>query len=239
MVRAAREALLYSEFRDVFGRKICEWPMAARQVRDLVETAQRSTAGVFKVYDLFLRLGCRLQPGLKSKEPPEIQKLRFDLRELIILQKLHTAYEAVSEIRKAMSIFGGHGVIEDFSSLPRLFRDATVNELWEGPRNVLLMQVFRDLQRVSQWYPPGEFVRSVLQGMPEDLVNDLSAQLADFLEKPPLFELDSDSMERAVKWEEYCGTLFRAYQDSALKDVGKAPIVSPEKMAIPSVWLVP
>ena len=32
-----------------------------------------------------------------------------------------------------ISIFGGHGVIEDFSALPRIFRDAMVNELWEGP----------------------------------------------------------------------------------------------------------
>ncbi len=154
MTRAARESILYSQFRDVFGKKICQWPLGAGQLRDLVDAAQKTTAGAFKVYDLFIRLGGKLQAGLGSKEPLETRKQRFNLRELIILQKLVSAYDAVDVIRKAMSIFGGHGVIEDFSSLPRLFRDATVNELWEGPRNVLLMQVYRDIQRVSDWYPP-------------------------------------------------------------------------------------
>ena len=53
---------------------------------------------------------------------------RFLLRELIIIQKLVTAYDAVGILRKGISIFGGHGVIEDFCSLARIFRDAVVNE---------------------------------------------------------------------------------------------------------------
>ena len=154
MLRAAREASLYSEFREAFGQRIGEFPLAAKQLRDVTRTAQRSTAGAFKIYDLYLRLGKRLQGGLGASKSGEEEKARFNLRELIIIQKLVTAYEAVDVIRKAISLFGGHGVIEDFSALPRLFRDATVNELWEGPRNVLLMQVFRDLQRVAAWYPP-------------------------------------------------------------------------------------
>jgi hypothetical protein len=36
--------------------------------------------------------------------------------------------------------------------LPRLFRDAAVNELWEGPRNVLLTQIHRDCRRAAELY---------------------------------------------------------------------------------------
>ena len=36
MTRAAREAQLYAEFRDVFGSKIGQWALANQQVRDLV-----------------------------------------------------------------------------------------------------------------------------------------------------------------------------------------------------------
>ncbi|MBI5248687.1 MAG: acyl-CoA dehydrogenase family protein [Desulfomonile tiedjei] len=225
MTRAAREALIYSQFRDVFGKKICEWPLAAGQLRDLQDAAQRTTAGAFKVYDLFIRLGKTLQPGLESKDPLDIRKLKFNLRELIILQKLVSAYETVDVIRKAMSIFGGHGVIEDFSSLPRLFRDATVNELWEGPRNVLLMQVFRDIQRVSSWYPPEEFTSNILQGAPKETVESLSATLKDLLAEPPFFELSPGAMERAALWETFCDDLFRAYQEQALNEVGRAPLL--------------
>jgi alkylation response protein AidB-like acyl-CoA dehydrogenase len=237
MTRASREALVYSQFRDVFGKKICEWPLAVSQLRYLADTAQRTTAGAFKVYDLFIRLGTKLQAGLSSQEPLETRKLRFNLRELIILQKLVSAYETVDVVRKAMSILGGHGVIEDFSSLPRLFRDATVNELWEGPRNVLLMQVFRDIQRASSWYPPEEFARNILQGVSKDTVESLSSRLKDFLVKPPLIELERGALERAAQWETFCDELFRAYQEQALNEVGKAPLLRLEKMSSPITWL--
>lgn len=224
MLRAAREALMYSQFRDVFDMKLGQFPMAARQVGDLVETARRTTAGAFKVYDLFIRLGRKLQPGLKSGEPQEIMRKRFDLRELILLQKALTAYESVDVIRKAMSIFGGHGVMEEFSSLPRLYRDSAVNELWEGPRNVLLTQVYRDLQRASEWYSPAQFVSGILEGAPRDMVEEFSSRLGNLLARPAM-GLDREALRAAGEWEEFCDSLFRAYQDQALAEVGRVDII--------------
>lgn len=232
MIRAAREAQMYSEFRDVFGRKIYQFPVAANQLQKILDAARRTTAGAFKIYDLFLRLGKKLQPGLKSDEPVEILKQRFNLRELILLQKVTTSYEAVDVIRNAISLFGGHGVIEDFTSLPRLLRDAIVNELWEGPRNVLLAQVLRDLQRASSWYPPEEFVASVLTGAPEETIKYYSANLRKFLEHPSLMKLDEDSLKVAGEWEEFCDSFLRTYQEIALEEVGKAPIVNASKFGV-------
>lgn len=236
MVRAVREAFLYSEFRDVFGRKICQWALANQQVRHLVEAAQRSTAGAFKVYDLFLRLGKKLQPGLTSGETVELQRARFKLRELIILQKICLANEAVDVIRKAISIFGGHGVMEDFSCLPRLFRDSMVNELWEGPRNALLMQIYRDVLRVSSWYPEDQFVADLLEGAPKETVQEISSELKGFLRKPPFFELNSESLERSAQWDSFCDRLFKTYQTIALDEVGREPIVNPAKITVPDAW---
>jgi hypothetical protein len=68
ITRAAREAQLYAEFRDVFGIKIGQWALANQQVRDLVHEAQRCLAGVCKIFALFQELGGRLQPGLASDE---------------------------------------------------------------------------------------------------------------------------------------------------------------------------
>lgn len=237
MLRAAREACIYSEFREAFGQKISEFPLAAKQVKDVMRAAQRTTAGNFKIYDLHLRLGKRLQGGLGSDTGREQKKEQFNLRELIIIQKMVTAYEAVDVIRKAISLFGGHGVIEDFSSLPRLLRDATVNELWEGPRNVLLMQVFRDLDRVKAWYPPEEFVSSILEGVSKEIVEEFAEMLREFLDNPPFFQRDEVSMERAGTWETFWDRLFRVYQDRALDEVGAVPIIAAAKMPSHSVPL--
>lgn len=236
MTRASREAQLYSEFRDVFGTKIGEWALANQQVRDLVHEAQRCLAGLFKMFALFQSLGGRLQPGLVSDEPLELQRRRFLLRELIIIQKLVTSHDAVNIIRKGISIFGGHGVIEDFSALPRIFRDAMVNELWEGPRNVLLMQVFRDISRAADFYPPETFLNDLLSGAPEKEIEEMSRRSVRFATKPPFQKLDKDSRLQAVAWEELIVDIFRVYQETALREVGPEPIVGSSKMSMPEIW---
>jgi alkylation response protein AidB-like acyl-CoA dehydrogenase len=209
MTRAARESQLYAEFRDVFGAKIGEWALANQQVRNLVHEAQRCLAGLCKIFALFQELGGRLQPGLISEEPLEIRHRRFLLRELIIIQKLVTAYDAVDILRKGISIFGGHGVIEDFCSLARIFRNAGVNELWEGPRNVLLMQIFRDMGRAAEFYPPDQFLDHLLSGAPRNEIAELGRRAVEFAAKPPFQNLDKGSRLRAVAWEEtrrrHCG----------------------------------
>jgi len=223
MLRAAREARMYSEFRDAFGSKISQFPLAARQVNNIVETSQRTIAGAFKIYDTYIRLGRKLVPGLKSNEPLEVLKQRFMLRELILMQKITTAYEAVDVIRTALSIFGGHGVMEEFSALPRLFRDAIVNELWEGPRNVLLTQIYRDMQRAAKWLDPAEFVQSTLAGVEQQKVTHFSEALRQLLTRPVLNGLDTNSLEAAGEWEDFCDDFFRAYQAQALTEVNENP----------------
>ena len=236
MTRAAREAQLYAEFRDVFGAKIGEWALANQQVRDLVHEARRCLAGVCKIYALFQELGGRLQPGLASDEPVEMRRKRFLLRELIIIQKLVTAYDSVDALRKAISIFGGHGVIEDFCSLSRIFRDAAVNELWEGPRNVLLMQVFRDLGRAAEFYPADQFLGDLLSGALQSEIAELGRRAMEFAANPPFQKLDNSSRRLAVAWEEFIVDVFRVYQETALREVGPEPIIGSDKMSMPEIW---
>src|SRR5699024_8429790 len=152
MMRTAREVLQYTSFRQVFGKSIHAYPLAAAQIQTVVQTAKRTTAGVFKVYDRYL------------KSRYQAKKVQFQVRELILLQKIKAAKDAVETIRLAISLFGGNGVIEDFSSIPRLYRDAMVNELWEGPRNVLLTQIHRDMQKAASWYDPEDFIGDILTG---------------------------------------------------------------------------
>ncbi len=236
ITRAAREAQIYSEFREVFGAHIGAWALANQQIRDLVHESHRCLAGVFKIFALFEALGGRLQPGLTSNEPVEKQRRQFLLRELIIMQKLVTAYDAVDALRKGISIFGGHGVIEDFCSLPRLFRDSAVNELWEGPRNVLLMQVYRDLGRAAAFYPPESFLRDLLAGAPEEEVAELNHCALKFLGGTPFDRVDDASRRLATEWETFIVKTFRLFQETALKEIGPEPIIGSNLMRKPEIW---
>ena len=174
MARAAREAKKYSEFREAFGFPIGRFPMVAGQITNLERHARRTTAGAFKLYGEFLGL-----ESMRDAEPITARQKRFNVRESIMLQKITASWDSVDILRQAMSIFGGHGVMEDFSSLPRLYRDAAVNGFWEGPRNVLLTQIFRDIQRASAWYPPSSFVESLLNGANTRTVRELADEISE------------------------------------------------------------
>lgn len=215
MTRAVREAGKYAEFRQAFGRTIGHLPMVAGQLAGMELAARRTTAGAFKLYRDFLWL----EGGQVPDEPETARKKRFDIRELIMLQKMTASWDCTDVIRGAMSIFGGHGVMEDFSSLPRLYRDAAINELWEGPRNVLLTQVHRDLQQAMAWYNPSEFVRSILNGLDEIRIREFSGEIKDLLAHPHLFQMDVNTIEICRQWDGFCGRFFHAYQDLALQEV--------------------
>ena len=109
--------------------------------------------------------------------------------------------------------------MEDFSSLPRLYRDAAVNELWEGPRNVLLTQIFRDLMRVSDWYPAGEWLSSVLSGAPAEVIERFQAELAALADAPDLTTVSDESLAHVERWDRFCQNLFHAYQDQARAEI--------------------
>ncbi len=106
--------------------------------------------------------------------------------------------------------------MEDFSALPRLYRDAAVNELWKGPRNVLLPQIHRDLLNASPWYGPDRFVASILAGAPSGLIEDLQREIVDIFAHPNLFEMSPTALSTCERWDSFCHRFFHAYQDVAM-----------------------
>jgi len=219
MTRAAREARRYASFREAFGMKIADFPLLACQLEMIETCARRTTAAAFRLYRDFLGLPGGLKGGLDTTEDLSARKKRFMVRELIMLQKITASWDATDVSRAAMSVFGGHGVIEDFSSLPRLFRDAAINELWEGPRNVLLTQIHRDMQRAARWYGPSEFVSDMLQGADETAVRELAKETERLVSHPSLFTMDDETKDVCRRWDALCHRLFHAYQDLALAEV--------------------
>lgn len=219
MTRAVREASHYVKFREAFGLKIENFPLVIGQLADISKTAQRTTAGSFKLYKRVIAQGGLANTSQKEQTIAERKEV-FNTRELIMLQKITASYDSTDVIRTAMSLFGGHGVMEDFSVLPRLYRDSAVNELWEGPRNVLLMQIHRDMQKASQWYKPEEFVENILQGGDPEVIKSLAVEMAELVAWPNLLQADEETVKVSMRWDKFCHDFTHAYQDIALAEVG-------------------
>lgn len=211
MMRAAREVTLYARFREVFDRKIDEFPMAKAQLNDIVEMAKRTTATAFKIYQDYQRI---------NHSNTSTEK-KLEIRVLILLQKIYSSRDTVDTLRTAISIFGGHGAIEDFSSIPRLFRDAMVNELWEGPRNVLLSQIYRDFLKNSSTYSAEEFLTTILPTYETREIKPYQDKLKELLHtsKNLYGKPDEENIRAAREWEQLWSDVFLLYQYQALKEL--------------------
>ena len=219
MLRAVREAHYYAEFREAFGRPIAQFPLLAAQLEEMKRQAQQTTAGVFSLYRKIQQLKPDSEDSGDGQRAIKQRRQRFELRELIMLQKIVAAADSVDLLRRAISVFGGHGVIEDFSSLPRLFRDAMVNEVWEGARNVLLTQLYRDFQQALDWYPVDQFVSNLLKHGDSFTRKQLGRDMLQIVAAPADDEVNEETIEHWTRWEKCCVDLMHAYQQQALNEL--------------------
>lgn len=213
-LRAAREARLYAEFREVFGRRLIDYPSGLGAVEDLERAARRSATGLFRIYGELIDLGWHLTAGLPKDTDMDLRRRKFRLRLLIMMQKITTTKDTIDNLHNAMSMFAGHGVMECFSALPRLLRDALINEQWEGPRDLLLNQIHTDLGRVADWYPSGEVVRDL--GIDDATLAGTVADLA----AATIYDCaaDASTIADVRAWNDAITTMFHRYQDVALSD---------------------
>ncbi|MFW9897974.1 MAG: acyl-CoA dehydrogenase family protein [Candidatus Thorarchaeota archaeon] len=221
-LRAAREATLYAQFRTAFGVPISSFPLMINQINDVNRCAQRAAAGAFKIYSEYIHFNEELIAGIRDLQKIGDlidRKRRFRLRELVMLQKIVVADDAPAMIRKAISFFGGHGIMEDFISFSRLHRDSMIMELWEGPRNVLLTQIHRDFQRVKDWYSADEFIRDLLAGADSDIIEQYAAEFLRIMSHESLLRNDTETLNICRDWEKLSNKLFHAYQEQALSEL--------------------
>lgn len=138
MRRAVHEADAFARHREAFGRPIVAFPAVRCTLADMRATA----AGALHLVFALTELEDRLDSGRASDD--DVLHHRF----LVNATKYLVSCQATGVVRSAIEVLGGNGTIEEFSVLPRLYRDAIVYESWEGTHNVLVAQVLNDLRRL-------------------------------------------------------------------------------------------
>lgn len=135
MRRAVLESVGYARHRRAFGQAIGEFGA----VREILARMRVRTAAALATTFRVLDLTDRCETAAAGDE-----QLRAARRISVMVNKYWTAVASTAVARDGIEIQGGNGTIEDFSVLPRLYRDAIVIESWEGTHNTLCAQVFRD-----------------------------------------------------------------------------------------------
>jgi hypothetical protein len=139
MRRAVLEARAYARHRRAFGEAIEQFPLVRRTLASM--TCEWLAA--LHLSWMLTELEDVIDAGTADEET-----VRFH-RFLVNVTKYATSSAATRVVRDGIEILGGNGTIEDFSVLPRLYRDAIVYESWEGTHNVIAQQVLNDCARLQ------------------------------------------------------------------------------------------
>jgi len=134
MRRACIEARSYARHRTAFGKPIMEHAMVAQILARMEVITSAAVSTTFRI----LAMSDRLATGKASTDKTEARRTHVNIN------KYWTSIQCTQVIRDAIEVLGGNGTIEEFSVLPRLYRDAIVLESWEGTHNTLCAQVLRD-----------------------------------------------------------------------------------------------
>lgn len=134
LMRAALSlAVHHARHRTVFQKMLVDQPAMTGLLADLALEAEASTA-------LALRLARSFDHA--EDRPEEAARARI----LTPAVKFTLCQAAPCFIFEAMEVLGGNGFVED-SAMPRLYREAPVNAIWEGTGNVMALDLVRAATR--------------------------------------------------------------------------------------------
>ena len=129
MRMALAHAIHHARYRRVFQKRLADQPIMRVVLADMALVVEAATALVMRLARAF---------DLASADEPEAARARL----LTPAMKYWVCKIAPSLICEAMECLGGNGYVEE-SVLPRLYREAPVNAIWEGSGNVMCLDVLR------------------------------------------------------------------------------------------------
>jgi acyl-CoA dehydrogenase len=128
--RALVESLCYARQRRAFGGALIDKPLMRRKLAELIVDVEAAQAMVFD------------GTGATNHRQPRSVRQRI----AVPVTKLKVCRLGITAASDAIEIHGGNGYIETWP-VARLLRDAQVNTIWEGPDNILCLDVRRGIEQ--------------------------------------------------------------------------------------------
>ena len=167
MRQSVAQATHHTAHRSAFGRLLSEQPLMVNVLADLAIESEAATV-------LMMRLARAFDGDGDARE------VHFR-RIATAVGKYWVCKRAIAVVAEALECHGGNGYVEE-SILPRLYREAPLNSIWEGSGNVNALDVLRAMGREPE--SVGAFMDEVEAARGGDrrfdaALDDLVTELAD------------------------------------------------------------
>ena len=163
--RALVESLCYARQRRAFGDALLDKPLIRRKLAEMIVDVEAAQALVFD------------GTGFANHRQPRAVRQRI----AVPVTKLKVCRLGITTASDAIEIHGGNGYIETWP-VARLLRDAQVNTIWEGPDNILCLDVRRGIERSRAHQPLLERLRDAVSVSDDDDTTRLVNSRIDDLE---------------------------------------------------------
>jgi len=139
MRMALAQALHHTRHRTSFGKRLCDHPLMANVLADLAMESEAATTFAIRVAGAVDRAGHSGADAAFARIATAVGKYWVCKRAAVF-------------VNEAQECLGGAGYVEE-SMLPRLYRQAPLNSIWEGSGNIQCLDVLRALAREPQVVP--------------------------------------------------------------------------------------
>ncbi|WP_119287672.1 acyl-CoA dehydrogenase family protein [Streptomyces sp. YIM 130001] len=131
---ALAQAAHHARHRSVFGAELIDQPLMRNVLADLALESEAATT-----------LGLRLAGAVDRAQRGDSTERAF-LRLATAVAKYWVCKRQPAAVAEALECLGGNGY-DEASGMPRLYRDAPLNGIWEGSGNVNALDMLRALAR--------------------------------------------------------------------------------------------
>ncbi len=129
MRQSVAQATHHTSHRSAFGNLLADQPLMVNVLADLAVESEATTTLMMRLAGAF-----------------DDEKQRAFRRLALAVAKFWCTKRAIAVVAEALECHGGNGYVEE-SILPRLYREAPLNSIWEGSGNVNALDVLRAMAR--------------------------------------------------------------------------------------------
>src|SRR5712691_3388146 len=168
MRQSLTHALHHARSRRAFQRLLAEQPLMKNVLADLALEAEAAAV-----------LSLRIARAFDGSEKDERERLLSRIGTPVA--KYWICKRTPAFVGEALECLGGNGFVEE-SGMPRLYREAPLNGIWEGSGNVICLDVLRAMVRAHETLPAFMAGLEPVRGADRRLdafIDSLTRELAD------------------------------------------------------------
>jgi putative acyl-CoA dehydrogenase len=133
MRQALAQAVHHACHRKAFGKLLIEQPLMRNVLADLALESEAATLLMVRLARAF------------DRRAGDAREHAF-CRVATAISKFWLCKRSITQVSEALECLGGNGYVEE-SLMPRLYREAPLNSIWEGSGNVICLDILRALSR--------------------------------------------------------------------------------------------